>query len=817
MLNRLPAASIILLFTLATGCKAPAPRPDKTPSSPPVINLVELIERDELEHAGDPELSGLGARHVQRTWTAQLIPDTLSEELVIEVFEYTGEGTWMLDYHIYDTSDPGSPRAVERPPSNGGYMDMGWSEAVDLDSDGQAELMMFGDSDGWSPRDIYIYSWTGSEWKDLVYGPDVGAAYVIDDMDSDGTQEIIALRPRVEHYNKIEAIDVIVLAKQHDMYWREAESSKEDIDRWLEGALDPELAVRGRPEELGFIVQALQERGLTAKHLDAARPLLMKRLRDVWANNDYGDEYVDPAPLINAIAYQGSHDTALFFHELLSNTPSDLYHRRALLYAALIELDAPNDRAFIISELESSLQTVNINTQGLLGTLFDISDFPPAHRLLIKKIETAPLTQQHTLLSDLGRLSAEVTTHIFHTTPSQQLRLIALEAIADRSYPWYSDAKTWREVMGIDRTRALLDSASARERALGAKLLGAEPKLSEEDEARLWALFLKESDEGVLLEVLPRLEQVPSPKLAIETIDQLLASNPSGDLLDAAHKFMASEPSPELFAYGFTRAMEPSHLYSYGAALAKQPPTAELVSDIEPALLALLAPGRHERLQQRAVMIAAHVDTAAVRAALRGLVSTSQFDYVRSDARSALGALDDVKSVEEILAFVRSSSEDTDYEAADALAALGVMRSSESEQALLALARAAQGSPTRQRALTALQLRAPSSPSIRAYLETSFNQLVVRDDLDERDCAELLTLALGTKPTALRGRVEQITSTPACAASTSTLHSMLISWVESSGGRAHLPLLQGYAQHPAREVRVAALTAIAAIERRAPR
>ncbi|MCB1156423.1 MAG: hypothetical protein KDK45_02885, partial [Leptospiraceae bacterium] len=78
----------------------------------------------------------------------------------------------------------------------------GYLQIQDLDRDGKDEILVIGDTEGVSNRNLMIFEWANGQLNDRVYGEDCGISYFFLDTNGDKKSEVVALTGKDIFYLK---------------------------------------------------------------------------------------------------------------------------------------------------------------------------------------------------------------------------------------------------------------------------------------------------------------------------------------------------------------------------------------------------------------------------------------------------------------------------------------------------------------------------------------------------------------------------------------------------------------------------------------
>lgn len=244
-----------------------------TPEIPPV-NIASIIAREGFEVEGDPDLHGVGERWVDGVRWAKF-DVTGRPTLLLQVWDYVGEGGWSWELHAFDVTDHENPRPVrtrsdksEAILSGGGYMDQGYLRVLDLDGDGKDEIIDVGQTDGYSTSTLGLWFWNDAkkQLEDRIWAMSGGVDYVFVDLDNDLVKEVVAFGREHGDGTDNDGLEVRVLRRERG-YWREVEEVGAD---WIERAAVHALTrPHERPDHVyPMAIEALEGKKLSDEQLD---------------------------------------------------------------------------------------------------------------------------------------------------------------------------------------------------------------------------------------------------------------------------------------------------------------------------------------------------------------------------------------------------------------------------------------------------------------------------------------------------------------------------------------------------------------------
>lgn len=642
--------------------------------------------------------------------------------------------------------------------SCGGYMESGYVEPIDLDGDGQHELLLVGDTDGHVPADLSVVRLTDGAFVDLVWGADPGAAYAVGDVDADGTAEVIAMPSTPGPFS------VLGLADDGHLRVRPAP----DAAAWLPGVLDAALdaPAQHRLEGLAAVMA----------HVGAApNPAAVPTLQARW---DELSSY-ERAPLVTLLDAGGAH---AFLTSRLAAWNEDDPHR------ALGRLLATSRPDAVVAAAIDALGTIAGREllEGALPVFAARSD--PRLRDLVASAIRDPATSE----GQRGDLVFWVLPHDVALAPvllevldrkesTELLRLAASTAERTAGRFTQADPNPWRVALDVGVAQRLFDHVSPHVRAAGLHLLIAHEAPPSADV--LVERLLSEPDAMVrrhLVGALPK----GGPAAADSPALQLLGAEPY--VRRGVHWWIAHGYDVDRWLEGLAHVQSDDDLEPYAIALRRDPPRRDPVWAPVGARAVAWARHEHPRMRQRTCEVLGALPSEATRAALIALLR-DPVDYVRTTAAEHLARHQDDATVDPLLAGLERA--EGSYERGQFLKALGQTQQPRS-LALLADLLADPESGAR----FALQEAGPvAAPAFISALET-------RTDCSAR---RLLTSLARVDPEAAVARLPGVR-----AILCEEPDADWLPWLIESFERANaLEPVTALTEHPERRVRIAALEA----------
>lgn len=619
------AAFLGTLSFIAAPCLAENEPPPPGPLAPDVI--LALAERDGLIAVGDPELHRLGARWLTSQRSAEL-DGRPPREVIVEVTEYTGEGTWQTEYRAYRPGEP-LPTPIAPPVITGGYREPGYLALHDLDGDGRQALVVVGDTAGDSPSTLDVWRLDGGRWQQVAWGPDAGLDYVVIDGASSaelplpGGAPIVALRPDEGRALAEPWLEI-------DGRYRPwpVESTPWLVPLLRHVAVDP-------PERPSLVLPGLGASVRAAK-LDPGAAAL----RDLRRLHDQLDATDDHAAVLDAMSWPGNVAAAPHLRRFLD--PPTAPTLQAAAAEGLVRVGADADRDALLERLDADVGSTL--GQALVRGFAERGD-PRARARL------AALARD-------GRLSTEARGEI--------VRLLAVDAAAVPELLRALDAPRAprRAIVGALWNRALFDEAHPVWR-LAAVVEGARALLADPDPeiARDAVLLVRVADPQAA-ETLQRAASAAGPAAAtpiMRALVELQAADTvgaerariaadglrTGQAVDAAtqarwHRAVARYGDDDARAAGLA-ALDPRRpdaaslldAYAQGIA-ARAPRAADAIDGISLQLLRFTDAEMPDRVRQSAVRALGPIDHERVRVGLGLALRLDTVFYVRAGAAGAL-------------------------------------------------------------------------------------------------------------------------------------------------------------------------------------
>lgn len=574
--------------------------------------LETLAKLDRLTAPGDPELFHLGARWIvgQREVEVDGAPP---REHVVEVQEYTGEGTWQTEYHLYGEPIGGVPRRLAPPLVGGGYREAGYLLTVDATADGRETLVVVGDTSGDSPSTVDGWRWVEGGFVPVIAAGDPGVEYAALELGFEG-EALVALDP--------ESDEPAVLGPVDGVYLQWAVAPGPWVERLMVRAATVDApgraqhfwrAVGRAVRAAGLAPSAETQRALAEAHAQLGSP---------WEH----------AALVEAMGWPGNEAARGHLRALwAAPTHADV---RAAAIEALVVVGDEADR-------EAALAALDGASAGVIGAVVDgfeaVGDGRAIERLeaalsrsgagraaIVRALKTRAAGVP-ALTGALARASAVEAEEL-----AGALRWLAI--VAPHAAAWRTPgvaAALWR----------------AAEHPSAAVRAGVIEPLRRADRRAADALRLRaavEDDPGVLLAVLDALAEAAPDLVAIRhaAVERLMAGGVGRETL---HRLVAGHGSAASRAVAARWAETPGAIGVHARSFARRPLAAGAArAAMVEALAARLAPGEPDRVRQAAAQalgaLGAGVDPAG-RAALVGALGDAR-DWVRSAAAEALSTPD---------------------------------------------------------------------------------------------------------------------------------------------------------------------------------
>lgn len=627
-----PVIGLLTLLAAAAGLANPAPMPTGALDAD---TLRRLATRDGHLVDGDPELHHLGRRWVEAQSTAELDGQPPREHIV-HVGEYTGEGTWQIEFHPYAAGVDGAlPRRLGPPISAGWYRDPGYVRAHDLDGDGRDALLVVGDTSGDSPSALAIWRWDGAAFVDVARGGDPGVDYVVTDLGAGWPADGVVALPPQHVGDDVEAWQPLAFAPLDEGWHIIGLDITPRLPALLErlASLDPP----SRPETvLPGLARAMRLAGVRAEPATQ---------RAVEALHGHYDATWQHAAVIRAMHWPGNRAARRHLLRLLDLPSADGIQAAAIEVLASVGTD--DDRRALLARLGVEAMAHSPWGQQQLGAAlaaFEARHDPRARARLAALVDARALPletrrwavirvlKQHpTAIPDLARSLSRATE------PEMVEALIdALDwlTVVDAEHP------AWRIDGVAEAIRPLLGHADAgiRRSAIGPALAAASdpsamltPRLEAEADPRLlWALLKRLDD-------VPDGDAGPGRAVAARALSHLQAQAIDEPGHSPWHALIARWGTPGAIAAGLDRAEHAATLSPYAAALPDRPPPAgEPREEMMDVLINRLSPTRPDRVRQAAAQALGAIDDDRARAALVLILRADAMFYVRSAAAESL-------------------------------------------------------------------------------------------------------------------------------------------------------------------------------------
>ena len=320
----------------------------KAPEAP-AVDIVALVEREGFEAEGDPDLHGVGERWVDGVHWARF-DVTGRPTLLLQVWDYVGEGGWSWELHAFDVTDHENPRPLKTSANKseailagGGYMDQGYLRVLDLDGDGKDEVVDVGQTDGYSQSTLSLWFWNADkrQLEDRVWATSGGVDYVFIDLDDDLVKEVVAFgRERADGSDNDGLVTRVL--RRREGYWREV---VEVAPEWTErAAIHALMQPQERPDHVfTMAVEALEGRKLSKAQLDK----IQKSLEEQYASYSREHSWVRGAVLL-AMGIEGNEAGAKFLVSLSHSPEGQQIRDRICLALYNTGDEAAIERAFEI-------------------------------------------------------------------------------------------------------------------------------------------------------------------------------------------------------------------------------------------------------------------------------------------------------------------------------------------------------------------------------------------------------------------------------------------------------------------------------------
>ena len=381
----------------------------------PAVNIVELVERENFEVEGDQDLHGIGERWVNGVYWARF-DVTGPPTLLIQVWDYVGEGGWGWELHAFDVTDPDNPRALrtqrgkersEAILTGGGYMDLGYLRVVDLDGDGKDEIVDVGQTDGFSISPLKLWFWNEakSQLEDRVWRQSAGVDYVILDLDGDLISEVVGFSFEDETAGDSSEVNITVLRADKG-YWKKVEAP--DPSWAKRAALSAFLSPAGRVEYIYALASPiLKHHGpVDAKQLAKIQSSLEERYAELPSEQTW-----KRGAVLSAMGIPGNEKGAAFLTQV-SRSPEGQGLRQQLCVALYrTQDDGAVTRAFEMLEESITNAIQNIIGDGIIQAMFietTARKDPRATELFEELYKSADTTGRSTLIRSFYSMPSEL-------------------------------------------------------------------------------------------------------------------------------------------------------------------------------------------------------------------------------------------------------------------------------------------------------------------------------------------------------------------------------------------------------------------------
>lgn len=640
---RRPLALIaVTLAPLAAGADLP-------PGALSADMLRALAERDGLVAEGDPELHRLGARWLTSQRTAELDGQPPREHIV-EVTEYTGEGTWQTELHPYRAAvGDALPEAMGDPIISGGYRDPGYLRIGDLDDDGRDELLVVGDTSGDSVSAVSVWRWDGG-WRERWWGPDPGVDYV--PFDPAGVGSSAPLMPSAPAGVVIAALPPVYLAPRGAIEpWVLLDGRYRpwptDPGPWL-GGLMAHIAAHEPPRRPAYVLpplaDALRRGGLRPPNPIATQHGLQAMHRQTADSEDH-------AALLDGMAWPGN--AAARPHLRAMMAPPHTTSVRAAAARSLVRVGGEADLRAILDRL--TVDAMPELTAGFMGYAvvaaivqgFAERNDPRARARLTALVAEPALSEaaRVEIVRGLGVDTAAVPG-LLRASPTlpPALRRAVVGAAWSRALS-DPDHAAWRVPGVADAARALLKDPDPLIAGQAVELIRrTEPAAAAaalRDAIPAAPPRLRTSMLDALAEIDPDADaRRAAARQALAALPETSPHDPTARGLDprsALHDLIARHGDDSTRAAGVSRAETSGQIDAYARAFADRPPERAARGALVEAALPLSAPDRPDRIRQAATRVLGGLDDDRARAALMLLMRSDPVFYVRSGAAEALG------------------------------------------------------------------------------------------------------------------------------------------------------------------------------------
>ncbi len=563
----------LVLLTVLAACSA---APTATSQAPP-FDPAALVARDRLADPSEA-MDASYAPSFDRAVSAELDGAPPREWLIVtnHPVPEAAAAVRIAPYH-----HDGSGWVALRLLAAGGYMEPGYVEVIDLEGDGQDELLLVGDTDGVSPADLSLVRLVDGAFVDLVWGEDAGAAYVTGDVDGDGMLEIVGL-PSLMGQGPPQ-----VLGVAPDGFLRRR--TPPPPQEWLPGLLEAALAAPSQQHRLDGLAAAMRHAG--ASPGPAAVPQLIAAWDTVasW----------DREPLAVLLGLTGSTQATAFFAERLARMDPEDPHRALGEAAATSGLQDAVLVAFAGRVGADSLGDVRELVQGALPAFTAQGD------VRLRDAVAAALRNPQTHADVRGDLVygvlpldpglAPVLIELLQSELAPELTRLTALALERAAGRFAAAPAAWRRVLDVELGRRLLDADSGHTRSAGLDLLLAHDAPLAPDERIARALNETHSPmQRGLIGALPR----GGPTAADSPALRLLAGD--SQVRRAVHAWIATSDEPARWIEGLGRVTTKDDLEPYSYALQRDPPKTG-AAWLPVLQLALgFAVSEHPRFRQRA-------------------------------------------------------------------------------------------------------------------------------------------------------------------------------------------------------------------------
>jgi hypothetical protein len=760
----------LLLLMLTVACSTPAAASSQTPAFDPAA----IVARDELVDPSEA-IDPMYAASFDRAFSAELDGAPPLEWLIVSVHAVPEAAA---EVRIAPYRWDGSDWAPLPTLSAGGYMESGYVEVLDLEGDGQDELLLVGDTDGVSRADLSVVRLVDGRFEDLVWGVDSGAAYASGDLDADGTVEIVGLTSLLGGGPS----EVLGLAEDGFLRARRPPTPSD----WLPGLLAKTLSEPAAPHRLDGLAAAMRHSKTSPG--PASVPLLLS----AW---DTMTEW-DREPLVVLLSLTGSTEAEEFLAQRITMMDTSDPHRALGAAAGPLPLREAVLKAFARRVTADELGDMQELVEGALpgfAAQGDVRLREAVAAALLDPITTADVRGDlvyWVLPEDPGLAPVLVDLlESAHAPEMTRLTALALERAAGR---FAANPEPWRSTMNIELGRRLLDADSHHTRKAGFDLLLAH----EAPPKDLVARALRESDvvmQRHLVGALPKGGPTTADSPALQLLDG------DSQVRRGIHFWIARGDDPARWLEGLARVKIDDDLESYSHAAQRDPQrTGPAWRPVQDMALAFASDER-PRFRQRASELLGGLPGRRSTAALIGLLDDDVI-WVRTTAADALARHADKEAMMALIDAARTAHTAPDRDSYLVGELLNAVGATQRPYAALFLASLVPEPGLGEYARHALALAGTPGAEILADL---LDRLL---EMDEGSCEALhrtLDLLARTAPEVATTRLPAVRARACEGPEEDWLPGLIDSWERS----AALAPITALTEHPSRKVRFAAMTA----------